>query len=430
MTSLLIDFGASRVKSGIVRDDAKEVCDIRVFEPCPPQTTDNGKFEVSATALSNLFTGILMEYRTSYAVDRILICSEMHGFALLDAENRPVSDYVSWKDERDAQADQSAYRSLTSTITPDDYLSTTGMTCTPSMPVVNLLRILTERNLAFAKVVSLPELIIALAGKPADRGQETLTAGIGLYDINRHEPFTRLIDFIQETTNTSVALNAVTRDGLDIAGEVNGIPVYTAVGDLQAALLGADNNASTVSLNLGTGSQVTCIGLLKKNTSELEVRPFFQGLQAQTITHIPSGRMLNAYIGFLESVNPHADFWSMLSQVSLDEMLQAPLLFELGVFRSAWRYSGGGRIERIGERNLTVDSYLRSLLKAYVDQYVAALPLFGDIKNRTVIMSGGIPGKLPVIGKAIEALTGLSVKASQSREETLDGLVRLSTTIK
>jgi len=429
MTSLLIDFGASRVKCGIVRDDAKEVCDIRFFDPCSPQTTDNGKFEVSVSALSGLFTRILMEYREFCSVGRILICSEMHGFALLDAKNRPVSDYVSWKDERDAQSDQSAYKALTAAITPSDYLSTTGMTCAPSMPIVNLMRILMERHLSFVKVVSLPELIIALVGKPADRGQETLTAGIGLYDINRHEPFMRLIDFIQETTNTSVALNAATRDGLDVAGEVDGIPVYTAVGDLQSALIGAGNSATTVSINLGTGSQVTCIGLHQKNSPELEVRPFFQGLQAQTITHIPSGRMLNAYIGFLESVNPHADFWSMLSQVSLDEMLQAPLLFELGVFRSAWRYSGGGRIERIGERNLTVDSYLQSLLKAYVYQYVAALPLFGDIKNRTVVMSGGIPGKLPVIGKAIEALTGLSVKASQSREEALDGLAKLSTTL-
>lgn len=425
MSTLLIDFGASRVKAGICHADETDVTDIKIYAPCPPVVSDKGRYEVDASGLAGLFTRIVEEYTFSHCISSVFMCSEMHGFALADRNNRPLTDYISWKDERDAQSGGTFFHSLTSFITPSDYLALTGMACTTTVPVVNLCQILKNLKLREAKVLSLPELIVAIAGHPTDTAHVTLSAGIGFYDIGHQTVSDRMVEFIRRETGTTVSMNALVHNKLEPMGTIKGITVYTGVGDLQAALYGADNDESTVSLNLGTGSQVSCVGC-SIPSFELETRPFFDGKDIRTITHIPSGRMLNAYVGFLNSINPREDFWKQLSEITSDEIQDAPLDFGLGIFKGAWGGDDGGYILRISEGNLTVRGYLASLLNAYINQYVRALSKFGDLSSRTVVLSGGIPGKLPVIGQIIGNETGLTVRHSSSREETLDGLAKLA----
>lgn len=426
MTFLLMDFGASRIKSGISHDgEPPQSCDIGIYAACAPETTRDGKYEVSGRDLQAITQEIIGRYRKTFDLDGILICSEMHGFALLDENDRPCSNYVSWKDERDAVAGGAWFKSLTARIAVEEFLRITGMTCSPSSPVVNLCCLLKDEKVGRAKVVSLPELLVAVSGQPTHVTHVSMAAGIGVVDINRMAISERVMGFVRDETGTELTVNEVACGNLEPAGTIMGIPVYAGVGDMQAALLGAGNDETTISLNLGTGSQVSCING-KTSFPGMEKRPFFDGRYVDAITHIPSGRMLNAYLGFLSSVNPSADFWGMLADCTPDEIGNAPLSLDLGVFRGAWNFTDGGCIRNIMEGNFTVRTFLASLLNSYVRQYETCIRLFSDRDRRSIVLSGGIPGKLPALGRILAARTGLRIRDSKSREETLDGLARLS----
>ena len=95
---LLMDFGASRIKTAIYKNSQLEC--IKDFLPSKPIDTSNRKFVVSLKDIENQFREIVLNYSKHYEIDSIYICSEMHGFAVLDSNNKPISGYISWKDER------------------------------------------------------------------------------------------------------------------------------------------------------------------------------------------------------------------------------------------------------------------------------------------------------------------------------------------
>ena len=96
--NLLIDFGASRVKTAVYKDG--QILDIKNYNPVKPYDICDRKFVVSLREIEKLFREIINSYAEQYKIDGIYICSEMHGFAILDRDNKPISDYISWKDER------------------------------------------------------------------------------------------------------------------------------------------------------------------------------------------------------------------------------------------------------------------------------------------------------------------------------------------
>ncbi len=423
MTYLLLDFGASRVKSGVYETAAGVVNDVRATTSCEPCANESGRYEVSVADLARQFRTIVDSYRREYILDGIMICSEMHGFAVIGDSGKFLGNYISWRDSRDAHAGGGVFSALKKIMPPDEYLKTTGMLCSPTLPLVNLISFMKTQNVSKARVVALPELLAVANGSFFNLSHSSMAAGLGVYDIHAKSFSEKLVSFAEEQTGTALAFGNVT-DDVVVAGEYDGIPIYSGIGDLQAAVYGAGNGPDTISVNLGTGSQVSLVDG-KSSNDNLEVRPFLNGLMMQTITHIPSGRMLNCYVGFLNDVAPLRDVWGLLATVTNTEMTAAQLDFGLGVFPGAWGGSGSGGIVGIMEGRLTLRNYIASLLKAYVGQYAKAISAFGDVRGRRIVLSGGIAAKLPVVGERLSMLTGLNVHFSQNSEETLDGLARL-----
>ncbi|MGL4367556.1 MAG: sedoheptulokinase [Brevinemataceae bacterium] len=419
MSFLLIDFGASRVKTALYEHNALQY--IKDFPPSAPICSIDKHFEVSPQKLLKLFQNIVDEYMalSSKPLKGIFICSEMHGFVLQDMQGNFVTNYISWQDNRASE--------LIDGVSTLEYLKNacpqfrqyTGMKIRNGLPVVNVLHLIRDKQLPQGnyKMISLPEIF------GSTFIHSTLLAGFGIWDIYHNEIY-------QELKNCyhSFGYNISTNPYTPIVTQTStykNIPLYTAIGDNQCALYGIHLEKEQLILNLGTGSQVAFIDKLFPD-QKLDQRPYLNNQTLSIITHIPSGRALNCFMGFIDDCIAFGEgtksSWDILSSLTLDDLLNAPFDINLTVFESAYGFKDGGAITRITEKEFTLKYYVSSLLASYVRQYVTIIQENNLPKNH-IVLTGGIAKKLPVIKQFLEHLLECSITISNtSIDESLLGL--------
>ena len=109
MNFLLMDFGASRIKSALFDTDSGSLRGIADQPAAQPLIQEHGKFEVAPAILQKLFASIADRYMKQSRIDGICLCTEMHGFALMDDRGRCLSNYISWRDEREKSASEKVF---------------------------------------------------------------------------------------------------------------------------------------------------------------------------------------------------------------------------------------------------------------------------------------------------------------------------------
>jgi hypothetical protein len=203
-------------------------------------------------------------------------------------------------------------------------------------------------------------------------------------------------------------------------------------GNHQTALLGAGVTAGDcISLNLGTGSQLAVLDRAPQDAA-VERRPYFDGGMLHAITHIPGGRALAEFVGFLEEAAQAGgvaapDFWSQLAAFEPTDVAAGTLDVGLAVFQGAWGYEDGGRLGRIEDGTLTVRNYLASVLRAFVAQYAALVPRLDPGRELgRIVLSGGLARRLPGLARLIETATGYAVTPPTALDESLLGLRALA----
>jgi len=444
--ALLLDFGASRIKS-ILLDLSTGEFSHPQSQPTSPnlvqaQLSEKAqKYEVSLDTIKSTFLGLCKTYiqDLNFSVEKILICSEMHGFIVTDENNKPLTPYISWKDQRslEGSGDTSTFAQISKDCS-GFYKSITGMRLRPSLPFSNFYHLAQNADLPKpCKIISLPEWLSICVDAHRNIAHETMAAGLGFYDLNTHRPSTQLQEYILERTGKRVAFNEVTEAVVPSATmkyRQKQIPVYLGVGDHPCAVLGAGNLPSkTISVNIGTGSQVSIIDYPNK-VEILEYRPYFEGRRLATITHIPAGRALNVCMVFLEDIAKacgvnNLSFWDILTTLSMEDILNSTLKMNLSFFPGGWNYSSGGSIQEIQEGSLSLKNYLASLIRTLAYQYCDLIEKIDpDHVLKQIIVSGGIPQKIPVISGVIANVTGREVKQGHATaDETLEGLKNLST---
>ncbi|MDP1573517.1 MAG: FGGY family carbohydrate kinase [Coxiellaceae bacterium] len=431
MIFLLIDFGASHTKVGLTNLETMEIYRVKVYESLKNCSDKPGHYEIAPFELTIQFQKILEDYDQLF--EAVVICSQMHGFLLVD--EAPLTNYIGWQDERCLEEIEgiSTFEIIQKKFS-ESFRKITGMKLKPGLPVLNVLHVLRSKKIqnSSCKMLSLPEWVIAsVCDTVFDVTHATIQAGLGFYDINTQKIASDIIDFIEDETKIKIKFNQ-TSDIIKVAGHIKNIPVYVGVGDLQCALLGAGINKEAISINLGTGSQVSII-INKSDEKQFEVRPFFENQYLLTQTHIPSGRALNEYVNFIadigkvcfgQTINP----WDLLKNISKEDILHSTLDFNLNIFKSAYQYSDGGYIKLIQEGTLNTKNYFASLLRNYIMQYVslaAEMQINREISH--TIFSGGIAKKLPVISELIQILSQKKVVLLENNyDETLLGLQKIA----
>ena len=421
MNSLLIDFGASRVKTAI-SDLSGGINYIKDYSPVTPSVFSELKFEVPILEIKDLFYKIIKDY-LKYDIKSVFICSEQHGFAIKDINNNFITDYISWKDNR-------AFEKIDGLSTIDfikdklpDFKKRTGMNIKAGLPSINLLHLMRLKILPKKiKILTLPDILCG------NKIHSTMLAGLGIWDIYKKEPYKDLFDLYKEMgyeiSFNEPAYNVCISETLN-----KNLSVYSGIGDNQCAIFGSYLNDKDVIINMGTGSQIAKIDELNTN-AKMEQRPYFDKKNLSIITHIPSGRALNCFIGFINDcfsyANSKLSAWNLLEEITIKDIMESSIEFDLNVFESSYKFLIGGGIRYIMEYNLNLKNYLSSLIKSYIEQYFAIIDEY-SIGYSKIVLAGGIPRKLNIIKKYIEEVKNINVFINEfEQDETLNGLKNIA----
>jgi sugar (pentulose or hexulose) kinase len=367
--------------------------------------------------------------------DELYICSQMGGLVLSDSNGKPLSRYMSWRDQRtlsNFSTDISFLAKAEIQVGPKG-LSSLGNELKAGSASA-LLFWLAQKELLPTGVVasSLGEWVVAqLCQTPISMHP---TMAIGWLNLPRK-------DWDYESFE-NLGLNQIAFPKLiwDIApvgtfqlGHRK-LRVYPALGDQQCALYGTNLKAGELSINASTGSQVSrlnsafCPG-------PYQSRFYFENLMLDTITHIPAGRSLNTIVDLLTEI-PRAngiclDAWGYIA----NELKRTPNTqgFRPSGLDSGLSFFPGplgetGYLSGITLENLSVRNWVIAALDSMAGGYRICADRLGPISDwEGLVLSGGLAHSLPTLRERIgEAFGNVPIRETPGIEETLMGLLRIS----
>lgn len=431
---LLVDFGTTSTKAAVVDLDTGTLSSPQSFASVASSPSVAGHAEVPLAAIAARFDGICRHFRQGVGkpLAGVALCSEMHGFAVLDATGQPHTPYIGWRDERSLEVidGHSTYDLVTAHLGPR-FKNITGMRPRPGFPLLNLIHLGRQGRLPRqGQVVSLPGWLARAGGAARGLDHPTLLAGMTYYDVRSRQLSPELLQLTRDLGHFDAALDQPSAAGA-IAGfwHLDGerLPILVALGDHQCSVLGAGLlTDDALSLNLGTGSQASVVRA--DALPAAETRPYIDDLQLQAITHVPAGRALAEFVGFLDqAAGGHRDHWQLLGQITADEVRRSTLEMDLAIFPGARGYADGGRVVRVREGSLTPRHWLASLLRCLSAQYVpVANELDADRRVRRCLLSGGMARRLPVLRELLHEQLGWDTVGAGVVDESLLGLRALA----
>jgi sugar (pentulose or hexulose) kinase len=129
------------------------------------------------------------------------------------------------------------------------------------------------------------------------------------------------------------------------------LEVFCGVGDQQASLFGAGLTSDKLVVNIGTGGQVAGLQGQFETDGNYQIRPYFNGERIRTITHLPSGRALKAFVEFVFGENASdSDYEAFIKNPSTQK-------FDWGNY--------GADIKQIIEKENKKKNYILSKLHFY-----------------------------------------------------------------
>ena len=435
---LLVDFGASRIKSAIWSDQAIGVIAVRECPAPSPTMGPLGEVEVAPeaywAALEATAGALLEAFPTT---NTLWLCAEMHGCLLGAAgDGSPLTPYISWRDARSDLAiggDSPTMGRLDPVA--DEFLAETGMRLRPGLPFVTLAHL---KRVGFLpnefRLFTLVDWLLWRGGEQDPGIHGSLAAGTGLYSV-RLAAWSTTLPALGGFEDCHIQLPRVVAAGdslgrISLAGRQ--IEVFGGLGDLQAAAHGAGfPEQGHFLVNLGTGSQV--LRSVDESQPGVDLRPGATSNLFSAITHIPAGRALNVFAGFMDGCalegGGSAFFWKRFSELDADAVLAAPAVIDLNVFPAAWEYTTGGSIRSIHEGRYSTSDMLASLAKSWLCQYAKAMDRLDPAhSDQAFLLSGGLSRRAAFILPVLEALSGRKgrLASTATEEETLDGLLGLA----
>ena len=375
MRCAVIDLGGSFIKSALAEGATLSHVHRTPFPPFLPHDTHR---EVELSAIAREFE-THVERLLPLAPRALFISTQMHGFVLGDR-------FVSWQDQRSLNGAFDEFKTRIGDARRFGNELGPGHAAT----------VLFAMKARGAMPLPLPNALIG-----SNTADETLAHSFGAYDLEKRDWDRALLD---------VEWPRVTRWN-EIVGDYKNLPVYSPIGDQQAALLGANLQPGELSLNIGTGSQVSVL-VDEFRSGDFKLRPFIDENYLATITHIPAGRVLNYLQKAINTPWPEID-------KAVDRLEKTDLIVELSFYN--------GRIENIRESNFTAGHLFLAAYENMAANYLAAAQrLFPNGDWGPLVLSGGLAHKAARLRTLIAGKLNRDYRLSGSEDETLSGLARLA----
>lgn len=431
MNTIAIDCGASFIKAAYIIDGKIT----KKIEKNAPYKRENRDFlQVKwLSMLADMIKEIISEL--SEEGDEVVLCisNEMHGFTLAYENGQLFTDYISWQEDygKNICGDENAIEILSKPNYHEDIIKS-GMPVRASLPSSNLLYLYKSGVLQKAKdklhFYTLGDYILYdLSGKKVGI-HPTNAAATGLYNLETGQWNKKLIECC---AGNYIIFPEIEEKVYTFDFRKRTIHAITAIGDQQAALLGAGlKTENQISYNLGTGAQVSRVSKKMVFSKRYQVRPYFGGMYLLTIPHIPSGRALNVYVRFVKDVltqfqieRTDEEVWDILLQQA-EKNTKELMNCDMSFFENAITDEETGRIGNIHEFGLTLGNLMDSVFTQLEHNLLEITDrLISDKKNiDSIVFSGGIARKVERVRKAILEQFGDGCCVNVASDETLSGL--------
>jgi len=227
--------------------------------------------------------GTLLE--KSQNVCSIGITGQMHGIVYLDEMGVPVSPLYTWQDGRGDQPYKEGKTYAGWLGEQTGYPLATGYgSVTHFYNTVNGL--VPDHATTFCTIHDLAAMVLANATRPILHPSDA--ASFGLYDLHINQFDAKAI----EKVGMNFEFFPEVQDGYYMMGKTSqGIPVSVAIGDNQASVLGSVSDMeNSILVNVGTGSQISCIVNGLPDKCDMDCRPLVDGLYLLAGSSLCGGR--------------------------------------------------------------------------------------------------------------------------------------------
>lgn len=389
MDIIAIDCGASFIK-------ATRFINGKIFRSIRQKTpldTDANKLEKSLSMIK----AMIEELSNDVSEIAIGFSNEMHGFVLANENGVPVMPYISWQKELGNLAEIAEKLD-------QQQIASTGMPLKLGLPSTNLYYL--KKDIPIEKYerlyfYTLGDFYIRILSDCQPAVHETNAAATGLYDLSEKKWNVSLIRSILGDMEKSIVFPEI-YDGQDpIALEKDKITYYffPALGDQQAALLGSHlTSEGELSLNFGTGAQMSVLTKDVIYSGEYQIRPYFNGYYIKTIPHIPSGRALNVYYNFVKEVVNRfvtvedGELWNYIN--SQAEQNKCPNLeIDMSFFSNPITDHSRGAIGNIGEKSFQIGNLFDSVYTQMAENIETIYKILGQPFVKSILISGGVLNK-------------------------------------
>jgi len=311
-----IDIGGTFIKAALFSNSGEPVRVAR--QPIPGfLSVDGPEREIDPDSLFNVVMDALATVINGHdsPIRGLLVTGQMAGLAFVDQAGRAKAPLVTWQDSRvDRVSEVRAALGETS-------LARLGDGLRVGMPLVTL------TGIAIPEKSSVTSLLAFVAGKfagtRANVVHTTDAASWGLLDIASGS-WDRTAIMVAGLTPESLPDVSRWIVPIGLSSMLNA-PVYCAVGDQQASLVGSMLEPGEVSINIATGCQVSMITHTPHSPAQL--RPYFGDQFLRTVTHLPAGRLLTQAVASVVGTSPTQEQWEWASMaVSAGEVSARPIL--------------------------------------------------------------------------------------------------------
>ena len=408
----LLDVGGTDIKSCIANVEDSNLQEIyRSKTPGNIQKSEN-LYEIDPVALRREVENHIHSIRsTKSKIIALIISGQMGSWIVSDTKNKPVTNLISWQDNRGAlnknNFDQQMIEKLGA-----DWLQNSGNELRPGLPLLGLESI--KKNLPLTENLRLHTLISWISSQLSEDyvylSHITDSASTGMVDITSRTWSTAAINFLD--CDIQLPELALEMSEIGYSSDLS-CPIYAPVGDQQASLYGAELRSENTVVNIGTGGQVAAISNSLRS-SDLQMRPYFNGKTIETRTHLPAGRLITKCVNALFPNKNEVDAFDYFLQQS--EEFESAEYLEINLLQKDDLLSLGN------------NKFLPSIiLNSMAEAYKSALLEINDKSVNNLIFAGGVGQKFKRLQKAIAS--GKNYEIAKSEETTLRGLMLLSKTL-
>jgi sugar (pentulose or hexulose) kinase len=435
-SALALDLGTTFVKGARLDLDAGRLTRVeRLPFPPPLDGRPPGHHEVDPAAVVAATRGLLARLSADGPAEALVVSGQMHGLVLTTERGEPRSPVYTWQDQRALErhpgGDGSFLEVLTRRLGPEA-CRRTGHDLWAARPLALLFWLAETGRLPAGPVmpVSLPDFVVgqlAGAGSPPVSGpsQAAATAALdltrGTWDRAAQEALGRARLRWPALVPETAVVGQLTAGGATL-------PWHAALGDQQAALLGAALEEGELSLNVSTGSQAAVVSPILE-LGPYTTRPFTDGRWLRTVVHLPAGRALAALVRLLSELAlaegvTLADPWATIERAAA-AVADTDLEAELAFFPSA--LGDRGALTNLHEGNLTVGHVFLAAYRRMARGYEEAAARLGPGRPwRRVVFSGGLVQQSPLLRRLIVGRLGLPSRAAPAAEDVLTGLLAVA----